>query len=85
MYKRKFVETSAWAVTAGDLEAEIIISLIINRHVLFSFRAKVANKSFGSRNPIKAILRALESETIGMAKYDKIKERVRELGLWSKL
>lgn len=85
LYRMSFVETSAWATESGDLSCYIELNLFISLKHGFFFSAAVANKVFSSRNPFKALLLALESETLGMAKYDRLKERVRDLGLWQKL
>jgi hypothetical protein len=85
LISKRFVETSAWAVEERDLYASIDVRLIINWHVGFTFCVSVVNKSFCSKNPIAAMLAALESETIGMAKYDRIKENLRSRGMWKKI
>jgi len=85
LYGMYFTETPAWEVSSSSLELYIEINL----HISFArgafFAVNVANKSFCSANPFKALIMALESETVGMAKYDRLKERVRDLGLWQKL
>lgn len=85
LFSKEIKETTKWAKESGDLNAYIEVSIIVNRHVFFTFCVNVMNKSFCYRNPIKAILKALESETVGMCKYDALKERVREIGRWSEL
>lgn len=49
------------------------------------FSVTVPNASFCYKNPLKAMLRALEHESIGMGKYNKLKEDTRSCGLWTKL
>ena len=49
------------------------------------FTVGVANASFCYRNPIKAFIRALEHESIGMGKYQRMKDDVRSCGLYNKL
>jgi hypothetical protein len=49
------------------------------------FTACVPNFSYCCRNPIRTVLRVLEHESIGMAKYNKIKEDTRACGLYKKL
>jgi hypothetical protein len=44
------------------------------------FSVDIPNVSYGNRNPIKAFLQALEHESIGMAKYNRLKEDVRSKG-----
>lgn len=86
LYRGYFLCTKAWAVEPGDaVNAYIEMSVLMNRHVFFTFQVSVANKTFSSRNPFKVLLRALESETIGMAKYDALKEAVRDNDTWKYL
>ena len=49
------------------------------------FCASVPNFSTTNRNPMKSILRAMEHESIGMSKYNRIKEDIRRCGLWKHL
>jgi len=85
LYRMSALSTTKWSTKPDDLEIFIEINLHIGFEHGFFFAVNVANKTFTSRNPFSALLSALESETVGMAKYDKLKERVRDLDLWSKL
>ena len=86
LFAKKFEETTAWAHTSDDkVKGFIMFDLLVNKHVIFTFQAKVMNKTFSSRNPFKALLLALESESVGMAKYDSLKNRVRSKDLWRSL
>lgn len=85
LYGMYFTEQTAWSVSGDDLELYIEINLHASFKRGVFFAVSVANKSFCHINPFKALLMALESETVGMGKYDKLKERVRDLGLWQKL
>lgn len=49
------------------------------------FSVTVPNCGFCYRNPLKAIYRALEHESIGMAKYNKMKDDIRACGLYKSL
>jgi hypothetical protein len=49
------------------------------------FSVTVPNMACGNRNPFKALLRALEHESIGMAKYQRMKDDTRSCGLYQKL
>lgn len=49
------------------------------------FSVTIPNMGISRRNPFKALLIALEHESIGMAKYNRIKEDSRSLDLWRKL
>ena len=49
------------------------------------FTASAGGVSQCCRNPFKALFRVLEHESIGMAKYDYLKDDTRRKGLWQKL
>jgi hypothetical protein len=49
------------------------------------FCVSAPNVSWCYRNPIKALLKILEHESIGMAKYNRLKEDVRAKDLANKL
>ena len=84
--KRKFYSPVAWGINEGDgVNGEIVLSLYITLHTGFHFSVRVANASFNGKNPIDCIMRALEHESVGMHKYERIKERTRENGTWKRL
>lgn len=49
------------------------------------FSVEVANISFCTRNPFKAFIRILEHESIGMQKYQQLKNDSRKCGLWKEI
>lgn len=49
------------------------------------FGVSVPNMGCGDRNPFKALIRALEHESIGMGKYQRMKDDTRSCGLYNKL
>jgi len=49
------------------------------------FTATVPNAGFCYRNPFEAIAKALEHESIGMAKYNQLKDDIRAKGLHKNL
>lgn len=49
------------------------------------FTVSAGNTSFCSKSLFKAFLAVLEHESIGMAKYDWLKEDTRSKGFWKKL
>lgn len=49
------------------------------------FRVNAGNISCCDRSLFKAFCRCLEHESIGMAKYDNLKDDTRSKGLWKKL
>ena len=86
IFKKHWSVPVAQAATDKDnTEAYITFSLVVNRYWGFVFKTSVMNKSFCYRNPFKSLLVALESESTGMAKYDRLKERLRDSGKWGSL
>lgn len=49
------------------------------------FSVTIPNAGYGNRNPFKAIFRALEHESIGMAKYNQLKDDIKAKGLHKNL
>lgn len=49
------------------------------------FRVNAGNISCCDRSLFKAFCKCLEHESIGMAKYDNLKDDTRSKGLWQKL
>lgn len=86
LYERNFSSLLEWAHREEDrVECYLIIELIINLHVLFTFSVSVANKTFNRRNPFAALIAALESESVASGQYDRLEDRIINLGLWNKL
>jgi len=91
LYRKNFSCNSAWKVYQGDDQATndiqgfVEVSLLLNWTWIFCFSIEVNNKSFNYRNPFKALCLALESESVGMCKYQQLKERLRDKKLWQKL
>ena len=86
LLRKHFTSQVAWAVSEEDkVGGYIELHLYLTRETTFHFCCSVADKSFCGRNPIDCLLRALESESVGMAKYNALKERLREREMWRKL
>lgn len=86
LFAKKFESPKAWARNGDDVvKGFIIFDLVINKHVGFMFSTKLVNKTFNHRNPFKSIFAALESEAVGMLKYDALKDRVRYKNIWGEL
>lgn len=49
------------------------------------FSASAPNIGYCDRSLFKAIFRVLEHESIGMSKYQRLKDDCRDKGLWKKL
>ena len=84
LFKKEAESPLAWR---SDKKAKICIEVIF----FFDFKegarftVRAGNISACRRNPFKAFLRVLEHESIGMAKYDWLKEDTRRKGLWKQL
>ena len=84
LFKKEAESPLAWR---SDKKAKICIEVIF----FFDFKegarftVRAGNISACRRNPFKAFLRVLEHESIGMAKYDWLKEDTRSKGLWKQL
>jgi len=84
IYTRKFKFPFQWeSYQKKELEKrEISIWFNFTFRDGIWFTVRVPNKSFNNRNIFKALIAALESESVGMQKYDRLKEEVRELTWW---
>ena len=91
LYHNEFTAPTAWSIEGSDIvKGYITVSLLINKTWIFCFSVSVNNKTFNYRNPFTAIFSALESESIGMSKYQRLKERTRDVkvggrSLWNRL
>ena len=88
VYKNKFSFYPAYATEATkiiSLEIEIIFCIGINDGL--GWIVKVPNKTFSVTgfNIFKPLLQVLESQTVGMEKYNHLKTRTRALGVWRQL
>lgn len=63
----------------------IIIKMHFDFKLWLRFSVSVPNSSYCKRNIFKALIRALEHESIGMQKYEKMKSDVRSCGLYNRL
>jgi len=62
----------------GKVKTYIEIIMYFDFKEGLRFTASVANYSWCFKNPINALIRVLEHESIGMAKYDALKEEYRK-------
>lgn len=73
--------------TSKQTECSTYISIDLNigiRHLPY-FTVSVPNKSFSGFNLIYLLIRALESESIGMQKYTSLKTTIQNQNFWTKL
>lgn len=87
LYKNEYNCYPAW----GSSEDATKIESYVKFNILFDFKEglrfsiSVPNFGYCARNPFKCIFEALEHESIGMSKYQRLKERVRKIDSWKKL
>ena len=85
LYEKHFNAPLAWRT--DGIRVYLYVALVVH----FTFKdglwwsVRVPNKVFSDVNPVRAFCKALESETLGMAKYTLIKDCLRSKGMWSKL
>jgi hypothetical protein len=84
LLEREFAFYLAWEIDER-IKTKVKLELMITKKCVFTFVASVPNKSFSSINPFKALMMALESQTVGMIKYDRLKDRIKEIKQWQKL
>lgn len=86
IYYKEYESPIAWGYKP---EHKVKSYIRIQSHFDFKeglrFSVTVPNVAYCHRNPFKALLRALEHESIGMGKYNRLKEDTRSCGLWKKL
>lgn len=78
----------AWASDSSivkECTTYITIYLNVFWNKLPYFTVRVPDKSFNGINLIRVLLRALESESIGMQKYSQLKHTLRLNGSWRDL
>lgn len=87
LFNKNFPTYTAYTTETNPycLENYIRFILVFSLTSLPFFSVEVPNKTFSSFNPFKCLFRALESQSIGMAKYTHLKERTRNLDLWNSL
>ena len=88
---RKF-NTGVFAFDTSDsVDVEAKLSLHVNwpskDYCSWFFFSVDTGNGFGysDRNPFKALMRAMEHETVAAIKYLRLKETLRENGMWRKL
>lgn len=87
LYKKEYKCHTFWSCESKPVIADSYFEL----RVKFNFKegiwfsVKIPNAIYSRRNPFEAALRALEHESIGMAKYNHLKDRIREIGQGQKL
>jgi hypothetical protein len=86
LYYREYSSPIAYGYTMENkIKSYVKIQINFDFKNWLWFSVTIPNVAIGNRNIFKALLMALEHESIGMAKYNRIKEDTRRNGLWKKL
>lgn len=86
IYYALFTSPIAWNyIENKEIQTYIKIELVIALNAGIWFTVSVPNKSFNDINIFKALILALESESIGMNKYTQLKYHLRNKKLWQQL
>lgn len=86
LYKNRYTSPIRYGYKEEHkIEAYFELELIFDLKDGLRFTAKVPNMSCCMRNPFKAMCRVLEHESIGMAKYNRLKQDVDSSKLWNKI
>lgn len=86
LFKKHWESPVAWATEKTPIiNGGIWYCLIFDFKNWLRFSCTSGNITACTRGPLKCIFHVLEHEGVGMAKYDRLKERVRENGLWNRL
>lgn len=87
LFEMKWFSPVAWASSKNPEKLEGYIEYMM--HFDFKqglrFSVSVPNYSYCTRSPFKCLLGVLEHESVGMGKYQRLKERTRDLNLWKSL
>lgn len=83
LYYKEYISTIAYV--NDDVLSYVKIQVHFDFKEGLRFSVAVPNYGCCKRNPFKAILRVLEHESIGMSKYQRLKDDCRDKGLWKKL
>lgn len=85
LFRKEFCSPVQWGIGENGVNGYVDMTMNIELRRGISFTVNVANKSFCYRNPFKAIMLALESESVGTAKYNALKELLRDKDMFRAL
>ena len=80
IYRKEYASPTFWGV-GEKAQSYFELKVCFDFREGLRFTASAANVSYCRNNPFKAIFRLLEHESIGMAKYQMLKDRVRKAGV----
>lgn len=87
LFKKDWESPVAWASSKNPEKLNGYIEYVMwfDFKQGLRFSASVPNVSYCTRSPLKCLFRVLEHESVGMGKYQRLKERTRDLNLWKHL
>lgn len=87
LFYKEWISPIAWAYSGNPerLEGYIEYAMWFDFKQGLRFSVSVPNYSICTRSPFKCLFIALERSDVGMGKYNRLKDRTRDLGLWRKL
>mgnify|MGYP000858014750 CR=1 FL=1 len=87
LYENTYSCYPAWGSSEDATKIESYVKFEMHFDFKEGLRFSISIPNFGtcSRNPFKCIFRALEHESIGMGKYQRLKDRTRKIDCWRKL
>lgn len=87
LFKKIWTSPIAWASSKNPerLEGYIEYQMHFDLKQWLRFSATVPNYSSCTRSPFKCLFNVIEHSSVGMGKYQRLKERTRKLGMWQKL
>ena len=86
LYEKHYTSPIAYGYDATHIvESYIKITIHFDFKEGLRFSVSIPNRGYCGRNLIKVLLEALESEGIGYAKYQRLKEDCRKQKFWNSL
>ena len=86
LYYKEYVAPIAYGYNEKHkVKSYVKISIHFDFKEGIRFSTSVPNFSYCTHNPFRAILRVLEHESVGMSKYQRMKEDIRYLGKWKSM
>lgn len=86
IFKKQWTSPVAWGVNGTPkIEGYIEYKMHFDFREGLRFSISIPNYGCCTRNPFKCLFLALEYADVGMGKYCRLKDHVRNLDLWKKL
>lgn len=86
IYQKEYESPTFWGTSKFDTARSYVrMDIIFDFKEGLRFSIVAPNVGFCEKNPFKAIFRLLEHESIGMAKYSRLKEHLEDKGFRKRL